>query len=233
MSGWVHRASTARLPPWTTLSTPGGTPACSASSASSIGVNGSCSEGLSTKVLPQTIAIGNIHSGIIAGKLNGVMPTQTPMGWRSVYVSTPPATFSANSPSCNVPIEQACSTTSRPRNTSPSASAMVLPCSALKVCAMRPICSLTRACSFSMMRARAASGVFFQVLNAVLAQATAASISASVANGTCAKTSWVAGLITSCHSVVLESTKVPLMSSFTDSGAFPWIAAFVVMHASL
>ena len=69
MSGWVHRASTARLPPWTMLSTPGGTPACSASSASSIGVIGSCSEGLSTKVLPQTMAIGNIHSGIIAGKV--------------------------------------------------------------------------------------------------------------------------------------------------------------------
>jgi len=41
---------------------------------------GSCSEGLSTKVLPHTIAIGNIQSGIIAGKLNGDMPTQTPMG---------------------------------------------------------------------------------------------------------------------------------------------------------
>ena len=28
-------------------------------------------EGLSTKVLPVAMAIGNIHSGIIAGKLNG------------------------------------------------------------------------------------------------------------------------------------------------------------------
>ena len=55
-----------------------------ASSASSIGVIGSCSEGLSTKVLPQTIAMGNIHSGIIAGKLNGEMPTHTPIGWRRV-----------------------------------------------------------------------------------------------------------------------------------------------------
>ena len=82
MSGWVQIASTASLPPCTTLSTPGGTPASRASSASSIGVIGSCSEGLSTKVLPQTIAIGNIHSGIIAGKLNGVMPAQTPIGWR-------------------------------------------------------------------------------------------------------------------------------------------------------
>ena len=42
---------------------------------------GSCSEGLSTKVLPQAMAKGNIHSGIIAGKLKGVMPAHTPMGW--------------------------------------------------------------------------------------------------------------------------------------------------------
>ena len=83
-------------------------------------------------------------------------------------MSTPPATFSANSPSCSVPIEQACSTTSSPRNTSPSASASVLPCSALSVCAIRLMCSRTSAWSLSMMRARAAIGVFFQVLNACL-----------------------------------------------------------------
>jgi len=64
------------------LSTPGGMPASMASSASSIGVIGSCSEGFITNVLPHTIAMGNIQSGIIAGKLNGVMPAQTPMGWR-------------------------------------------------------------------------------------------------------------------------------------------------------
>ena len=33
-----------------------------------------------------------------------------------------------------------------------------------KVCAIRLMCSRTSACSFSMMRARAAIGVFFQVL---------------------------------------------------------------------
>ena len=84
MSGCVQIASTARLPPWMMFSTPGGTPASRASSASSMGVSGSCSEGLSTKVLPQTMAMGNIHSGIMAGKLKGEMPAQTPMGWRRV-----------------------------------------------------------------------------------------------------------------------------------------------------
>ncbi|MNH08685.1 hypothetical protein D3C79_681100 [compost metagenome] len=84
MSWWVQMASTTCLPPCTTLSTPAGMPASSASSTSSMVDSGSCSDGLSTKVLPQTMAIGNIHSGIIAGKLNGVMPAHTPIGWRRV-----------------------------------------------------------------------------------------------------------------------------------------------------
>ena len=32
------------------------------------------------KVLPQANAIGNIHIGTMAGKLNGVIPTVTPNG---------------------------------------------------------------------------------------------------------------------------------------------------------
>ena len=44
---------------------------------------GSRSEGFSTNVLPQAIATGYIHSGTIAGKLNGVMPAHTPTGCRS------------------------------------------------------------------------------------------------------------------------------------------------------
>jgi allophanate hydrolase subunit 1 len=34
------------------------------------------------KVLPVAMATPNIHIGIIAGKLNGVMPATTPSGWR-------------------------------------------------------------------------------------------------------------------------------------------------------
>ena len=34
------------------------------------------------KALPQAIAGPNFHIGIIAGKLNGVMPATTPSGWR-------------------------------------------------------------------------------------------------------------------------------------------------------
>ena len=43
-------------------------------------VKGTRSDGLRIKVFPHTVAYGNIHSGTIAGKLNGVMPAVTPRG---------------------------------------------------------------------------------------------------------------------------------------------------------
>ena len=64
-------ASTASLSPCTTLSTPGGKPASWNSSQISIDAEGSRSDGLSTKVLPQATATGYIHIGTMAGKLNG------------------------------------------------------------------------------------------------------------------------------------------------------------------
>ena len=82
MSGWSRIASTAALSPWITFSTPSGAPASIISSASRTGTLGSFSLGLSTNVLPTAIATPNIHIGIIAGKLNGVIPAQTPSGWR-------------------------------------------------------------------------------------------------------------------------------------------------------
>ena len=83
-SGCARSASTASLSPLITLNTPSGRPASFRSAARTSDAEGSRSEGLRTNVLPQTIAIGNIHSGTIAGKLNGVMPATTPSGWRSV-----------------------------------------------------------------------------------------------------------------------------------------------------
>ena len=70
------------MSPCTTLNTPSGSPASASSSASLIEADGSFSDGLSTNVLPAAIAIGNIHIGTMAGKLNGVMPATTPSGWR-------------------------------------------------------------------------------------------------------------------------------------------------------
>ena len=57
--------------------TPGGRPDCRASSASISDAPGSFSDGFSTKVLPAAMATGHIHSGTIAGKLNGHMPATT------------------------------------------------------------------------------------------------------------------------------------------------------------
>jgi hypothetical protein len=59
---------------------------------------GSRSDGFRTKVFPQATAIGYIHIGTMAGKLNGVMPATTPSGWRSAMESTPGPTLRENSP---------------------------------------------------------------------------------------------------------------------------------------
>jgi hypothetical protein len=64
------------------LNTPSGTPASLSSSATYIEADGSFSDGLRTKVFPQASAGAHIHMGTMAGKLNGVMPAQTPSGWR-------------------------------------------------------------------------------------------------------------------------------------------------------
>ncbi len=78
-------------------------------------VSGTFSLGLRTKVFPQTSASGNIHIGTIAGKLNGVMPTQTPSGWCIVSQSTPRARFSSVSPMSKVGAAAGVSIFSMPR----------------------------------------------------------------------------------------------------------------------
>ena len=47
-----------------------------------IGTDGVRSDGLRMKALPHASAGANFHIGIMAGKLNGVMPATTPSGWR-------------------------------------------------------------------------------------------------------------------------------------------------------
>ena len=56
--------------------------------------SGTCSDGLSTNVLPQATAKGRNQSGTIAGKLNGAMAAHTPIGCRMTVQSMPGATFS-------------------------------------------------------------------------------------------------------------------------------------------
>lgn len=52
------------------------------------------------------------HKGIIAGKLKGQIPAQTPSGSRMLNVSIPFDTLERYSPICRDAIPQACSTTS-------------------------------------------------------------------------------------------------------------------------
>ena len=158
---------------------------------------GSRSDGFSTNVLPHAMATGNIHSGTIAGKLNGVMPAHTPTGWRSEKLSTSVPTFSLNSPfsKCGMPVAN--SITSMPRVTSPSASARVLPCSCVMIFARSFRCVSMSSRKRMRIRARRSEGVTRQDGSAAAAAATAASISAALASGTCRITSPVAGLVIS------------------------------------
>src|SRR4029079_14945122 len=82
MPGGSRIASTATLSPCTTLKTPSGSPASCHSRATTSYTDGSRSLGLSTNALPQAIATGCIHIGTMIGKLNGVIPAQTPSGSR-------------------------------------------------------------------------------------------------------------------------------------------------------
>ena len=90
--------------------TPAGRPASLSNSTTRVGVSGTFSEGFNTNVLPQAMANGYIHMGTIAGKLKGVMPAQTPMGWRIVLQSMPAATSFSESPIIRLGIPQATST---------------------------------------------------------------------------------------------------------------------------
>ena len=98
-------------------------------SASRTGTDGSRSLGLRMNALPHASAGPAFHSGIIAGKLNGVMPATTPSGWRSEYTSMPVPAPSVYSPLSRCGMPTANSITSMPRWMSPLESATVLPCS--------------------------------------------------------------------------------------------------------
>lgn len=50
------------------------------------------------KAFPQARAGAAFHSGIIAGKLKGVIPATTPSGLRSECTSMPVPALSVNSP---------------------------------------------------------------------------------------------------------------------------------------
>ena len=158
---------------------------------------GSRSEGFRMNVLPQASAIGNIHSGTIAGKLNGVMPATTPSGWRREKLSTPRPTWSLNSPFSRSGMPVANSTTSRPRVTSPAASERTLPCSAVMMAASSLAFASSSSRKRNMTRARASGVAAAHSGRAAVAARTAASTSAREPSATLRATAPVAGLNTS------------------------------------
>ena len=149
------------------------------------------------KVLPQAIAIGNIHIGTIAGKLNGVMPAHTPNGWRIEYRSIPEVMLSEYSPFIRCGMPQANSTTSSPRCTEPLASDSTLPCSLDTSSASSSMWRSTSSLKRNITRARVTGEVSDHPAKASLALAITRSTSAFEASGTRAASAPVVGLNTS------------------------------------
>ena len=192
--GSVNSTSTDSLSPCTTLNTPSGNPDSCSSLASARAREGSFSEGFSTKVFPVASAMGNIHIGTIAGKLNGVIPTQTPRGCISEWLSTPVPTLAECSPFCRCGMPQANSTTSRPRVSSPTASENTLPCSSLMMRASLSMFSSNSALKRNITRARFNGEWRAHPGNASCAAAMACSVSCVVLITTWRICSPVAGL---------------------------------------
>jgi len=143
--------------------------------------------------LPQAIATGCIHIGTIAGKLNGVIPAQTPSGWRKDQASTPEETWSEYSPFSSCGIPQANSTTSSPRSTSPFASSSTLPCSEETIRASSSTLRSSSSRKANMTLARRLREASDQSTKASRAAATATSTSAGSASTTSACGPPVAG----------------------------------------
>ena len=154
---------------------------------------GSCSEGFRMNALPHASANGRNHSGIIAGKLNGVIAATTPTGWRSMCTSTPRATRSRFSPLSRCGAAIAASTDSIPRPTSAFASSSVFPMSWVTSAAISSWWARSSCCRRISARARTRGEVSRQAGNAARAARTAASTSPAPLRGTRASVSPLAG----------------------------------------
>ena len=172
--------------------------------------DGSFSLGLSSTVLPQARALPIIHSGTMAGKLNGVMQATTPTGWRTEWTSTPPETCSERSPLSMWDSPVANSMFSRPRVISPSASERTLPCSLVRRAASSGLRCISSSRTLKKMLVRLARLVARQPGRAARAAAMASSTRAAEARATSFSCSPVAGLKTGPKRSASE-IRAPLM----------------------
>ncbi len=88
-----------RLSPVTTLNTPGGTPACSASSARARALKGVAEAGLSTTVQPAAKAGATLRVIMAAGKFHGVIAATGPTGCLRVRMRSRPVGLGITAPS--------------------------------------------------------------------------------------------------------------------------------------
>jgi hypothetical protein len=207
---WSRSALTASRPPCTRLATPAGISSIpSISSKIRTDGRGSRSEGLSTQAFPVASANGRNHSGIMQGKLKGVMAATTPTGWRTSSTSTPDATPSRFSPFSRWGMAVADSVDSIPRRTSPRASSIVLPMSEVTSCASSSRCSHSASRRAMIARARRCGGIARHPGWASRAARTACSTSWGPERGTRAATTPVAGSMSSSASTASASTHSP------------------------
>jgi hypothetical protein len=192
------------------VKTPAGKPASVISRPIRHAVIGTFSDGFQTKAFPAVIAIGNIHIGTIAGKLNGAMPATTPSGSRRSSQVTPRLT-SSDPPSSRFCSEIAYSQTSMPFKISARPSATVLPASAAHECASSSRWASTSSRKRNIAWVRSLSGTLPQPIDAILAAATAAATSSAVDIGTVPIGAPVYGLMTSRLSPRSASDQAPPM----------------------
>ena len=171
--------------------------------------SGTRSLGLTMKVLPHATACGRNHIGTMAGKLNGVIAANTPIGCRTVWQSMPAAMSSSEVPIMRSWMPKARSTLSIARRTLLRDSSSVFPCSRVTTRATSSRCSSRRFLSLKSGLTRWTGGVWRHAGNASSAALTARSTSAAVPSGTRAKSSSLAGFLTSPKRVASEATQRP------------------------
>ena len=162
-------------PPCTRLTTPFGRPTRRAARTSAPSSPASSRTASARRALPHAIAYGRNHSGIIAGKLNGV--TDADDAERLAEHELVDAASRCPRPLAPIisdGMPQATSTFSMPRRSSPSASASVLPHSSTMSWANSGIACSRRCLKAKRNCTRSPGGVRRQAGNAALAAAHSA-----------------------------------------------------------
>lgn len=150
-------------------------------------------DGLMMMQLPATSAGAIFHTASSTGKFHGTMPPTTPSGVNRVTTRRSALSSTTSSSSDCVAISRSHSADPR---ISHSAPARGLPCSRVRRAMNSSACSSRTSPIALTIAWRSSSGVRDHVLKASRAAATLSSSWASVALGTSAMTSFVAGLYT-------------------------------------